>query len=105
MSINKQNNQKLIKTSYENFPLWSSLYLRNLMPDLSSIYYFCRKVDDLSDLKKEHAMDELRNLEISLQDCFKAKCSEKDEFFDLMKTIIKFELTIDDFQNLSISEV
>ena len=40
MSINKQNNQKLIKTSYENFPLWSSLYLRNLMPDLSTIYYF-----------------------------------------------------------------
>ena len=100
MSINKQNNQKLIKTSYENFPLWSSLYLRNLMPDLSSIYYFCRKVDDLSDLKKEHAMYELGNLEISLQDCFKAKCSEKDEFFNLMKTIIKFELTIDDFQNL-----
>ena len=100
MNIKKKYSQKLIKTSYENFPLWSSFYLKNLMPDLSSIYYFCRKVDDISDLNKESAREELFNLEKSLLDCFQKKCDEKDEFFNLMQTIIKFDLSIDDFQSL-----
>ena len=46
-------------------------YLKNLMPDLSSIYYFCRKVDDISDLNKDSAIKELLNLEKSLLNCFK----------------------------------
>ena len=71
MDIKKNNSQKLIKTTYENFPLWSSFYLKNLMPDLSSIYYFCRKVDDISDLNKDSAIKELLNLEKSLLNCFK----------------------------------
>ena len=100
MDIKKNNSQKLIKTTYENFPLWSSFYLKNLMPDLSSIYYFCRKVDDISDLNKDSAIKELLNLEKSLLNCFKKKCNENDEFFNLMQTISKFELTIDDFQSL-----
>ena len=100
MNIKKKYSQKLIKTSYENFPLWSSFYLKNLMPDLSSIYYFCRKVDDISDLNKDSAIKELLNLEKSLLNCFKKKCNENDEFFNLMQTISKFELTIDDFQSL-----
>ena len=100
MDIEKKYSQKLIKTSYENFPLWSSLYLKNLMPDLSSIYYFCRKVDDISDLNKDSARKELLNLEKSLNDCFQKKCDENDEFFNLMQTIIKFDLSIDDFQSL-----
>ena len=74
MDIKKNNSQKLIKTSYENFPLWSSMYLKNLMPYLSSIYYFCRKVDDISDLNKDSARKELLNLENSLLDCFQKKC-------------------------------
>ena len=100
MDIKKNNSQKLIKTTYENFPLWSSFYLKNLMPYLSSIYYFCRKVDDISDLNKDSAIKELLNLEKSLLNCFKKKCNENDEFFNLMQTISKFELTIDDFQSL-----
>ena len=100
MGIKKNNSQKLIKTTYENFPLWSSFYLKNLMPDLSSIYYFCRKVDDIGDLNKDSAIKELLNLEKSLLNCFKKKCNENDEFFNLMQTISKFELTIDDFQSL-----
>ena len=100
MDIKKQNSQKLIKTSYENFPLWSSFYLKNLMPDLSSIYYFCRKVDDISDLNKDSAHKELINLEKSLLNCFQKKCDEKDEFFNLMQTIVKFDLNFDDFQSL-----
>ena len=100
MDIKKNNSQKLIKTSYENFPLWSSMYLENLMPYLSSIYYFCRKVDDISDLNKDSARKELLNLENSLLDCFQKKCEEKDEFFNLMQTINKFDLSIDDFQSL-----
>ena len=100
MDIKKQNSQKLIKTSYENFPLWSSFYLKNLMPDLSSIYYFCRKVDDISDLNKDSARKELINLEKSLLNCFQKKCDEKDEFFNLMQTIVKFDLNFDDFQSL-----
>ena len=92
MDIKKNNSQKLIKTTYENFPLWSSFYLKNLMPDLSSIYYFCRKVDDISDLNKDSAIKELLNLEKSLLNCFKRKCNENDEFFNLITGC--FSLTI-----------
>ena len=70
------------------------------MPDLSSIYYFCRKVDDISDLNKDSAIKELLNLEKSLLNCFKKNVMKNDEFFNLMQTISKFELTIDDFQSL-----
>ena len=100
MSLNKNNNKLLIKNSYENFPLWSSFYLKKLMPDLASIYYFCRKVDDISDLKKDIALKELKKIENSLIDCFKGNCKESDEFFELMKTIFKFDLPIEDFQSL-----
>ena len=100
MSLNKNNNKLLIKNSYENFPLWSSFYLKKLMPDLASIYYFCRKVDDISDLKKDIALKELKKIENSLINCFKGNCKESDEFFELMKTIFKFDLPIEDFQSL-----
>ena len=50
MISKKNSNTELIKKSYENFPLWSSIYLKEFMPHLASIYHFCRTVDNLSDL-------------------------------------------------------
>ena len=93
-------NDELIKNSYENFPLWSSLYLRGIMPDLKSIYFFCRKVDDISDLNKEKALIGLENIENSLFDCFKGSLDENSEYFNLMNTIAKYDLPIDEFQKL-----
>ena len=99
--ISKKNlNKKLIKKTYENFPLWSSLYLRKLMPDLAAIYHFCRIVDDLSDLNKDSALKELRKIEKLIDDCFKGALDEKSIFFNLKITINKFNLPKEDFQKL-----
>ena len=72
--ISKKNSDKeLIKKSYENFPLWSSIYLKKFMPHLASIYHLCRTVDNLSDLKKDIAFKKLRDAEKSLNSCYKGK--------------------------------
>ena len=100
MISKKNSNKKLIKKTYENFPLWSSLYLRKLMPDLAAIYHFCRIVDDLSDLNKDSALKELRKIEKLIDDCFKGALDEKSIFFNLKITINKFNLPKEDFQKL-----
>ncbi|MFL2642672.1 MAG: squalene/phytoene synthase family protein [Dehalococcoidia bacterium] len=100
MISKKNSNKKLIKKSYENFPLWSSLYLRKLMPDLASIYHFCRTVDNLSDLKKDTAMKELEKIEGSLNGCYRGILSKDNDLFYLKKTINKYNLPKEDFQKL-----
>ncbi len=98
--MKKNFNDELIKNSYENFPLWSSLYLRGIMPDLKSIYFFCRKVDDISDLNKEKALEGLEDIENSLLDCFNGNLDENSEYFNLMNTIAKYDLPVGEFQKL-----
>ena len=98
--MKKNLNDELIKNSYENFPLWSSLYLRGIMPDLKSIYFFCRKVDDISDLNKEKALQALEDIENSLLDCFNGNLDENSEYFNLMNTIAKYDLPVGEFQKL-----
>ena len=98
--MKKNLNDELIKNSYENFPLWSSLYLRGIMPDLKSIYFFCRKVDDISDLNKEKALEALEDIENSLLDCFNGNLDENSEYFNLMNTIAKYDLPVGEFQKL-----
>ena len=100
MISKKTSDEELIKNSYENFPLWSSIYLKKLMPDLASIYHFCRTVDDLSDLKKDIALKELGKVENMINDCYAGKIDEKDIFFNLCKTISKYNLQKEDFQKL-----
>ena len=100
MISKKPYNKKLIKESYENFPLWSSVYLRNLMPDLASVYHFCRTVDDLSDLNKDIALEELGKIEELLDDCYKSKLDKKSIFFNLSLTINKFNLPKEDFKKI-----
>ena len=100
MISKKTTNKELIKKSYENFPIWSSIYLRKLMPDLASIYYFCRTVDDLSDLKKDIALKELGKIEKSLDNCYKGILIKDNNFFNLKKTINKYNLPKEDFQKL-----
>ena len=100
MISKKTSDKELIKNSYENFPLWSSIYLKKLMPDLASIYHFCRTVDDLSDLKKDFALKELGKVEDMINDCYAGKINEKNIFFNLCKTISKYNLQKEDFQKL-----
>ena len=100
MISKKNSNTELIKKSYENFPLWSSIYLREFMPYLASIYHFCRTVDNLSDLKKDLALKELRKAEKMLSNCYKGKLDEKSIFFKLKITINKFNLPKEDFQKI-----
>ena len=98
--MNKNYKKDIIKKPYENFPLWSSFYLKSYMSDLKALYYFCRRVDDISDLDKHSAKKELSKLEKSLNLCFKGNCKENNELFDLMHTIKKFSLPKDEFQKL-----
>ncbi len=100
MISKKTSDKKLIKNSYENFPLWSSIYLKKLMPDLASIYYFCRIVDDLGDLNKDIALKELDKVEGLLDDCYSGSIGENNVFFNLSKTIIKYNLPKNNFQKL-----
>tara|TARA_S200000501_G_scaffold279453_1_gene263487 strand:+ start:1154 stop:2005 length:852 start_codon:yes stop_codon:yes gene_type:complete len=96
----KATNKEFINKTYENFPLWSSIYLRKLMPDLASIYHFCRTVDNLSDLKKDIAFKKLRDAEKSLNSCYKGKLNENSNFFNLKKTIDKHNLPKEDFERI-----
>ena len=64
MNIQNIKNKKKIQSTYENFPLWSSFYLKNLMPHFASIYYFCRTVDDLGDMKRNIAEKKLEVLSL-----------------------------------------
>ena len=100
MISKKTSHKKLIKNSYENFPLWSSIYLKKLMPDLASIYHFCRTVDDLSDLNKDIALKELSKVEEMINNCYAGKIDEKNIFFNLCKIISKYNLQREDFQKL-----
>ena len=100
MNLKKSTRENLIKNSYENFPLWSSIYLRKFMPDFASIYFFCRTVDDLSDLKKDLAISKLQETEKLLSKCYEGKCDENNIFFELSKTIQKYDIPKKDFQNL-----
>lgn len=100
MISKKDSDAELIKKSYENFPLWSSIYLKEFMPHLASVYHFCRTVDNLSDLKKDLALKELSKVEKALNNCYKDKLDEKSIFFNLKITINKFNLPKEDFQKL-----
>ena len=100
MISKKDSDTELIKKSYENFPLWSSIYLKEFMPHLASIYHFCRTVDNLSDLKKDLAFKELNKIEEALNYCYEDKLDEKSIFFNLKITINKFNLPKEDFQKL-----
>ena len=100
MISKKDSDTELIKKSYENFPLWSSIYLKKFMPHLASIYHFCRTVDNLSDLKKDLALKELSKIENTLNNCYGDKLDEKSIFFNLKITINKFNLPKEDFQKL-----
>ena len=100
MISKKDSDTELIKKSYENFPLWSSIYLKKFMPHLASIYHFCRTVDNLSDLKKDLAFKELNKVEEALNYCYEDKLDEKSIFFNLKITINRFNLPKEDFQKL-----
>ena len=100
MIIQNRNNKRKIQETYENFPLWSSFYLTNLMPDLSAIYHFCRTVDDIGDMKKNIAIKQLKDLKSDLDECFNKNCNRNDRLFPLMNTIIKFNLSKKPFENL-----
>ena len=100
MISKKGSDTELIKKSYENFPLWSSIYLKEFMPHLASIYHFCRTVDNLSDLKKDLAFKELNKIEEALNYCYEDKLDEKSIFFNLKITINRFNLPKEDFQKL-----
>ena len=100
MISKKGSDTELIKKSYENFPLWSSIYLKKFMPHLASIYHFCRTVDNLSDLKKDLAFKELNKIEEALNYCYEDKLDEKSIFFNLKITINRFNLPKEDFQKL-----
>ena len=100
MISKKGSDTELIKKSYENFPLWSSIYLKKFMPHLASIYHFCRTVDNLSDLKKDLAFKELNKVEEALNYCYEDKLDEKSIFFNLKITINRFNLPKEDFQKL-----
>ena len=100
MIFKKSTKKNLIKNSYENFPLWSSIYLRKFMPDFASIYFFCRTVDDISDLKKDIAILKLKETEKLLLRCYEDKCDNNDIFFDLYKTIKKYDIPQKNFQDL-----
>ena len=100
MISKKGSDTELIKKSYENFPLWSSIYLKKFMPHLASIYHFCRTVDNLSDLKKDLAFKELNKIEEALNYCYEDKLDEESIFFNLKITINRFNLPKEDFQKL-----
>ncbi|MBM01418.1 MAG: hypothetical protein CL762_01675 [Chloroflexi bacterium] len=100
MNIQDIINKKKIQQTYENFPLWSSFYLTNLMPHLSAIYYFCRTVDDIGDMKKDIAIKKLGILKDNLDKCFNKACATDDKLFPLMNTINKFDLQKKSFENL-----
>ena len=100
--MNTQNriNKKKIQNTYENFPLWSSFYLTNLMPHLSAIYHFCRTVDDIGDYKKNIAKNKLEHIKKSIDSCFEKRCKSDDPFYPLMKTINMYNLSRENFNSL-----
>ena len=100
MNIQNIKNKKKIQNTYENFPLWSSFYLKNLMPHFASIYFFCRTVDDLGDMKKNIAEKKLEVLTNELNACFEKNCIPSDRLFPLMSTIIKFDMPKSPFEKL-----
>jgi len=100
MNIQNRNNRKKIQQTYENFPLWSSFYLTNLMPHLATVYHFCRTVDDIGDMKKNIAAKKLEDLANDLDECFNKNCNSSDRLFPLMNTITKFDLSKRSFENL-----
>jgi squalene synthase HpnC len=100
MNIQNRNNRKKIQQTYENFPLWSSFYLTNLMPHLTAIYHFCRTVDDIGDMKKNIATIQLEDLANDLDTCFNKNCNPSDRLFPLMNTITKFDLPKRSFKSL-----
>ncbi len=100
MNIQNRNNRKKIQQTYENFPLWSSFYLTNLMPHLTAIYHFCRTVDDIGDMKKKIATIQLEDLANDLDTCFNKNCNPSDRLFPLMNTITKFDLPKRSFKSL-----
>jgi len=79
-------NKAKVTNTYENFPLWSSLYLKKLMPDLSSLYYFCRTVDDYGDLPFKIANKKLSDLEKKVDSWYKSDKILSDEYSPLKKT-------------------
>ena len=93
-------NKSKIKNTYENFPLWSSIYLKKIMPDLSSLYHFCRTVDDYSDLPSRVAIKKLSNLESKVEGWYKPNQKISDEYSPLIKTIKKYNLKKEGFQKL-----
>ncbi len=100
MNIQNRSNKRKIQQTYENFPLWSSLYLTNLMPHLSAIYHFCRTVDDIGDMKKNIASKKIEDITKELDACFNKNCNPEDRLFPLMNTITKFDLPKRSFENL-----
>ena len=93
-------NKAKVTNTYENFPLWSSLYLKKLMPDLSSLYYFCRTVDDYGDLPFKIANTKLSELEKKVDSWYNSEKILSDEYSPLKKTIKKYGLEKEGFQKL-----
>ena len=88
----------LAKNHYENFTVWSNFTRRDLMPFFSSIYAFCRTIDDIGDESdnKEDALKNLDRWEKLLLDCYDNKV-DHPYFLALSKTIKYFDLPPDDF--------
>ena len=100
ISAAKKFNKSKISSTYENFPLWSSIYLKNLMPDLSSLYYFCRTVDDYGDLPSRIANKKLSELEKKVDSWYSSNQTISDEYSPLKITIKKYNLEKEGFQKL-----
>jgi len=86
----------LAKRHYENFTVWSRLIRKDLMPFFSSIYAFCRTVDDIGDESDINILDNLDKWEKSLLDCYKGK-TDHPYFKALSITIDRFDLPPEDF--------
>ena len=92
--------QDEMKVTYENFPLWSSLYLKEFMPHFSSLYNFCRTVDNYGDLHPDIGTEKLDSIEYEIDNWSKGSFSQESEFYVLTETIEQFELPITEFKKL-----
>jgi squalene synthase HpnC len=71
----------LAKDHYENFPVASFLFPKNLRKDVAIIYWFARTADDLADegnVIPEKRLEELNNLE---NEFLKSLKSESDNYY------------------------
>jgi len=101
-----QHCQAIARNHYENFPTASKLLRADLRPAFAAIYAFARHSDDFADEGDAPAATRLKQLdawETLLERCEHGQCIDQPIFQALSDSIKRFNLDIDELNNLLIA--